>query len=237
MAILSSLLPKRRGFTRLTCCGVTVMRVGKKRLPLVQRLAAKVSALLDIIGYVWIPAHSWASDLKGRASLGWAGGAPAPTCEFASLHPLQRALFPNPDVTDDQDHEENQNLNQPEHAERFGLHCPGKKENCLHVEDHKKNGDDVKPDRVASTSGIDRIDAAFVGHQLRLARIFGAHQLRREQGHRNQNTNQRDENKNGDVILRHLPSLRIKCNLQYYRRDSLASTRHSQFTFLVYQER
>ncbi len=70
MAMLSSLLPKSRGFTRLTSCGVTVMRVGKKRLPPVQRLAAKVSALLDIIGYVWIPAHSWASDLKGRASLG-----------------------------------------------------------------------------------------------------------------------------------------------------------------------
>src|SRR2546429_8520333 len=78
MAMLSSLLPKRRGFTRLTCCGVTVIRVGKKRLPFVQRLAAKVSALLDIIGYVWIPAHSWASDLKGRASLGLAGGGTRP---------------------------------------------------------------------------------------------------------------------------------------------------------------
>src|SRR5213079_3700348 len=147
----------------------------------------------------------------------------------------QRALLPNPDVTDDQDHEENQNLNQPEHAKRLELHSPGKKENRLHVEDNKKNGNDVKPDRVASASGIDRIDAAFVGHQLRLARIFRAHQLRREQGHRNQNTNQRDENKNGNVILRHVPSLRIESNLQYYRRDSLASTRHSQFTFLVYQ--
>src|SRR6266851_10168714 len=44
MAMLSSVLPKSRGFTRLTCNGVTTMRVGKNRLPLVQRLAVKVSA-------------------------------------------------------------------------------------------------------------------------------------------------------------------------------------------------
>src|SRR5437764_5791813 len=42
-AMLSSLLPNRRDFVRLTCCGVTTMRTGKNRLPLVQRLAMKVS--------------------------------------------------------------------------------------------------------------------------------------------------------------------------------------------------
>src|SRR2546429_5207252 len=78
MAMLSSLLQKRRGYTGLTCCGVTVIRVGKKRLPLVQRLAEKVSALWDIIGYVWIPAPSSASALKGRASLGRGGGGTRP---------------------------------------------------------------------------------------------------------------------------------------------------------------
>src|SRR5882724_8111432 len=44
-AMLSSLLPNRRDFTRLTCCGVTMMRTGKNRLPLVQWLAVKVSEL------------------------------------------------------------------------------------------------------------------------------------------------------------------------------------------------
>src|SRR5882724_10598123 len=44
-AMLSSLLPNRRDLTRLTCCGVTMMRTGKNRLPLVQRLAVKVSEL------------------------------------------------------------------------------------------------------------------------------------------------------------------------------------------------
>src|SRR5712671_7456955 len=50
-AMLSSLLPNRRDFTRLTCCGVTMMRTGKNRLPLVQRLAVKVSELgrVDIV--------------------------------------------------------------------------------------------------------------------------------------------------------------------------------------------
>src|SRR5580704_2721223 len=55
-AMLSSLLPNRRDFTRLTCCGVTMMRTGKNRLPLVQRLAVKVSELgrFGIEGSSWI---------------------------------------------------------------------------------------------------------------------------------------------------------------------------------------
>src|SRR5882724_12383354 len=44
-AMLSSLLPNRRDLARLTCCGVTMRRTGKNKLPLVQRLAVKVSEL------------------------------------------------------------------------------------------------------------------------------------------------------------------------------------------------
>ena len=43
MAMLSSLVPKKRGFTLLTCNGFTTMRIGKSRLPFVQRLAMNVS--------------------------------------------------------------------------------------------------------------------------------------------------------------------------------------------------
>src|SRR5690349_7094725 len=43
IAMLSSVLPKRWRFTRLTCSGVTTIRVGKNTLPRVQRLAANVS--------------------------------------------------------------------------------------------------------------------------------------------------------------------------------------------------
>ncbi len=39
--MLSSLLPNRRRFTRLTRSGLTTMRVGNHRFPLVQRLAVK----------------------------------------------------------------------------------------------------------------------------------------------------------------------------------------------------
>jgi|SRR5580658_8572837 hypothetical protein len=47
--ILSSLLPNRRRLTRLTRSVFTTMRVGKKRFPLVQRLALKVSS--DAAGF------------------------------------------------------------------------------------------------------------------------------------------------------------------------------------------
>ncbi|MBV9339719.1 MAG: hypothetical protein JO159_02365 [Acidobacteria bacterium] len=43
IAILSSVLPKRRGLTRLTCRGLTTILVGKKKLPRVHRLAVNVS--------------------------------------------------------------------------------------------------------------------------------------------------------------------------------------------------
>lgn len=42
--ILSSLLPNKRRFTRLTRSVLTTIRVGKNRFPLVQRLALKVSS-------------------------------------------------------------------------------------------------------------------------------------------------------------------------------------------------
>ena len=47
--MLSSLLPNRRLFTRLTRSGLTTMRVGNHRFPLVQRLALKVS--LEAAGF------------------------------------------------------------------------------------------------------------------------------------------------------------------------------------------
>src|ERR1700676_5639211 len=50
MAMLSSFLPNIRDFTRLTRCGLTTRRVGKKKLPCVQRLAEKVSAGEESIG-------------------------------------------------------------------------------------------------------------------------------------------------------------------------------------------
>jgi len=44
MPMLSSLLPNSLGFTRLTRCALTTIRVGKIRLPLVHRLATNVSS-------------------------------------------------------------------------------------------------------------------------------------------------------------------------------------------------
>src|SRR5947207_15238209 len=55
MLMLSSLLPKNRGFIRDTGWGVATTRVGNKRLPLVQRLAANVSrtdGVFELVGCV-----------------------------------------------------------------------------------------------------------------------------------------------------------------------------------------
>src|ERR1700721_2850083 len=60
MAMLSSLLPKKRDFTRLTRCGLTTSRVGNRKLPCVQRLALNVSVgplPAEIAGVTPIPAR------------------------------------------------------------------------------------------------------------------------------------------------------------------------------------
>jgi len=44
IAMLSSLLPNKRDFTRATRCGLTTSRVGNKKFPCVHREAVKVSA-------------------------------------------------------------------------------------------------------------------------------------------------------------------------------------------------
>jgi hypothetical protein len=52
MGMLSSELPKNRGLTRKTRSGLTSMRVGKRKLPRVQRLAVKTLLDVDVRGAV-----------------------------------------------------------------------------------------------------------------------------------------------------------------------------------------
>src|ERR1017187_511144 len=56
--MLSSLLPNRRDLTRATRCGLMTSRVGKRKLPCVQRLAEKVSAGEESIGLVGVAVMS-----------------------------------------------------------------------------------------------------------------------------------------------------------------------------------
>src|SRR5580704_12941919 len=61
MPMLSSLLPNRRDLTRVTRSGLTMIFVGKTKLPCVQRLATKVAVDLEstvaagnaVTGSVW----------------------------------------------------------------------------------------------------------------------------------------------------------------------------------------
>src|SRR6185437_1133728 len=55
MGMLSSELPKNRGLIRNTRSGPTSIRVGKRRLPRVQRLALKILLEVDVRGAVDIP--------------------------------------------------------------------------------------------------------------------------------------------------------------------------------------
>src|SRR5579863_4734195 len=52
IAMLSSLLPNSRDFTRATLCGLMTSFVGKKKFPCVQRLAEKDSAGEESIEFV-----------------------------------------------------------------------------------------------------------------------------------------------------------------------------------------
>jgi len=52
MGILSSELPKNRGLIRKTRSGLTSMRVGKSKLPRVQRLALNTLLAVDVRGAV-----------------------------------------------------------------------------------------------------------------------------------------------------------------------------------------
>src|SRR3990170_1244459 len=80
-----------------------------------------------------------------------------------TLNPFESAFFVYPNVGDNQNGKKNTHLNQPKHSQRAELDRPGKQENCLHVEDHKQNGDNVETHRVASAGIRFRFDAAFVG--------------------------------------------------------------------------
>ena len=85
IAILSSLLPKNRPFTREIRWGLITSLVGKKKFPCVHREAANVSA--------------------GEESIGLRGGVVNDQSldDFNELDPFQRALLPDPDIADDQD--------------------------------------------------------------------------------------------------------------------------------------
>jgi hypothetical protein len=116
--------------------------------------------------------------------------------------PLQRAFLPNPDVSHDQDAQEDQHLKQAEQAERLELDRPREKKDGLDVEDHEQDGDNVITDRVAPTSTVDRVNPALVRHELGAVGIVRTNQAGEHQRDGDQNSDDSDENENRDVILR-----------------------------------
>src|ERR1700675_4005811 len=89
----------------------------------------------------------------------------------ANSHPLQCAFLPDPDVTHDQDAKKDQHFEQPKKAKGFELYSPWEKENGLHVEDHKQDGNNIVANRITASSPVDWINTALVGQKLLTVRI------------------------------------------------------------------
>src|SRR5215469_9616928 len=119
------------------------------------------------------------------------------------LHPLQRALLPDPDVAHNQDAEENEHLHQAKHSQGFELHRPGKQKNGLDVENYKKDGNDVVANRIATPRPVYRIDAALIRKQLGTMRVLRTNQFGNQQGDGNQRPHDCYKQEHRHVVLRH----------------------------------
>src|ERR1700730_4379441 len=132
------------------------------------------------------------------------------------LHPFERSLLPDPYVANDEDAEKDQHLDQSEAAESLELYGPWKQENRFHIEDHEQYGDDVITHGVASAGAVVGIDAALVRHQLHPVGTLRADNSRDQQRDGNQDADDGEKEKDGNVILRHEPpSSRDKSETEY----------------------
>src|SRR5581483_8529454 len=146
-------------------------------------------------------------DNAGLAATGFHSAVPQFGNSAIALHPLQRALFPYPDVPDDQDRQEHHHLHEAEPGQRLELHRPGEQEDGFHVEDDEQDGDNVEAHRVAPARAVHRINAAFVRHELRLERVLRTHQLGDDERHHRNRQRHQDEQERGNVVLRHPPHI------------------------------
>src|ERR1019366_3527140 len=200
MPMLSSLLPNRRGLIRLTCWAFTIMRVGKNRLPFVQRLALKDSPSGIVVVINGIDCPVAIAVLKRYLEV----GSEAQFTNYKSvLHPLERALLPYPDVAYDQDAQKYQHLDESENAQRLELDRPWKQEDCFHIEHDKQDGNNVVAHRIASAGVVIGIDPTRVGDQLGAIGTLRANDARDHQREPNQDSDDGDEEKSRNVILRH----------------------------------
>src|SRR5664279_1979277 len=127
------------------------------------------------------------------------------------LHPLQGSLFPDPDISHDQDAQEHAHLQQSKQPQQLELDCPWKQENRLYIEHHEQNGDDIKPDRVAPPRVVKRRYATFVGHQFDGVGFSGPDQREQRQRPCGYEKRNQSKDKNRYVILWHgeLPLLSL----------------------------
>src|SRR5437764_12990513 len=88
MGILSSALPKNRGLIRKTRSGPTSIRVGKRKLPRVQRLALKTLLAVDVRGAVDMSLF-YLEGAKWRSQCAFAGLLASASCNALFLRRLR----------------------------------------------------------------------------------------------------------------------------------------------------
>src|ERR1019366_362806 len=165
----------------------------------------------------------------------------------SELHPLQRVLLPDPDVSHNQDAEKNQHLQQAKQTQQLELYRPGKQEDGLHVEDHEQNGHDVETDGVAATRAIEGRNPTLVGHQLGFEWVTGADDVEQSKRSGRHQKRQEGENEHRYIVLRHKvlsrwsrrSAIRIGTNAPLYRasgRDSMTCVKKSAFRGSLFAE-
>src|SRR5262249_22994140 len=80
--------------------------------------------------------------------------------EINRLYPVESAFFVNPNVSNNQNSQENSHFEQSKHSQSLELHGPRKKEDRFHIEDDEQDRNNVETNRVASAGVRFRLDPA-----------------------------------------------------------------------------
>src|SRR4051794_32474161 len=101
-----------------------------------------------------------------RCEAGRKAESQEPRAKSRLLHPLERALLPRVVVTDNQDEDEHQHLDEAEQPQPVENHRPWKHKYSLDVENHEQHRDEIVADAVPVARIRDRLDSAFVRLEL-----------------------------------------------------------------------
>jgi hypothetical protein len=132
---------------------------------------------------------------------------------FSSLlSPVQCLPFPDVEVSQHQDHQKDEHLDQPEETELVEEDRPGKKKDRLNIENHEENGDQkVTNGETCVESRGRRRDSRLVSFVLGLVGPPHLNRLRQEDRRQRQSCRQQGKDENREIVFHVRP---------FYRRAS-----------------